>query len=767
MAASDDRHWLAEDIERLIDNGYHPIPIKPSDKAPGKFSCGQWIDLADWVRFGARQPTEREVAEWSAYPPCGVGIVTGNIVAFDIDILDDALSIRVEQLLRQMVGDTQAIRFGMRPKRLLVYRADKPFRSRRLGPVEILCEGRQFVAHGIHPKTQAPYDWGFESLAQIDRDSLPAVTEEQAQGFLDQVAGLLPPGARKSHLRETASAFAKSRAPIATLADAMAFVSPAEGQHYDDWLAMGMSLHEATGGNADAYDLWDAWSSRSSKHDPRKMTAKWSSFGKYPGERHGAGYIYDDARRNGWTTSLPLSEYEEAAAFVDISPFMAKFIAASRASQTEAPPSAPELEPVWTVPAGEPGWLRDLDGGLRMFVDHVRDQSHRDQPDLALAAALPVFGTLAGRRYQSTTGLLTNIYTVGLAHSGSGKEVAIRIGNDLLADSGEVGMIGGEDFASGSAIVSAVHANPSIFFATDEFGKMLASATNVRNAGSHEAAKLKVLLTMYSASQRTYMGVVRADREANKQKIIARPCLSFYGPTAPQSFWEALSSLTATDGTLGRMVAFTSKCNYPDQVRTRYKDIPVELVEIAKRVSDGANGHNTFPLGIGPDQRPNPFTVEMEPGALACDDEMMAEITRLQREHEGSKANAIYARAIENIIKVAMIRAVSTRPGRPSISKADYIWARDLVMERVEDVVTGIEINVADNEQEAMSKRVLRVIAGGGSGGVSQSQLTRATQTLDKRRRDSIISDLIGAELVQAVAVGSGGGRTATYYYAI
>ncbi len=47
---------------------------------------------------------------------------------------------------------------------------------------------------------------------------------------------------------------------------------------YDEWLAVGMALHDWDPGGL---DLWIAWSRRSARHDPGyepAMAAKWGSF---------------------------------------------------------------------------------------------------------------------------------------------------------------------------------------------------------------------------------------------------------------------------------------------------------------------------------------------------------------------------------------------------------------------------------------------------------------------------------------------------------
>lgn len=47
---------------------------------------------------------------------------------------------------------------------------------------------------------------------------------------------------------------------------------------YDDWIKVGMAIHDATHG--DGYLIWDEWSMQSAKYNPQMMDQKWHSFGK-------------------------------------------------------------------------------------------------------------------------------------------------------------------------------------------------------------------------------------------------------------------------------------------------------------------------------------------------------------------------------------------------------------------------------------------------------------------------------------------------------
>jgi hypothetical protein len=150
----------------LVKNGYPVLPITRGLKFPA--------GLKDWQHLRA---TEEDVTKWSEgkFKDGGVGILTGvsptNIVAIDIDLYDDKTA---RDMVLWLCSKTNGgpVRFGNRPKRLILFRSDKPFTKSisdsyideegRLNRIEVLGAGQQFVSYGIHPDTQEPYSWQFD-----------------------------------------------------------------------------------------------------------------------------------------------------------------------------------------------------------------------------------------------------------------------------------------------------------------------------------------------------------------------------------------------------------------------------------------------------------------------------------------------------------------------------------------------------------------------------------------------------------------------------
>ena len=295
-----DLSYMARFGARLVTNGYGILPIGPGTKKPGQFKRGAWVDYPEWNRHAERPTTEVEIATWSAWPDCGVGIVGGAVAAVDIDIFEDAgLALRIEQLARDRLGDTQALRIGKAPKRMLIYRTTAPFRGIKRHPLEVLCLGQQFLAYATHPDTGAPYVWPEEGLADLDITELPEITAEDASAFLDEAYALLPDGLRQRGLTTVSSTaeHLRSHSQIGTLPAieaALAWLPNAE-LDYDSWMRVGMALKGALG-DAGA-DLFADWSAQAAKDVPATTAKAWASFKP---DRIGAGTIYHLAMGQGW-----------------------------------------------------------------------------------------------------------------------------------------------------------------------------------------------------------------------------------------------------------------------------------------------------------------------------------------------------------------------------------------------------------------------------------------------------------------------------------
>ncbi len=85
-----------------------------------------------------------------------------------------------------------------------------------------------------------------------------------------------------------------------------------EGLHYDDWLKVGMALHNVSDGGEDGLALWLAWSGLNPKHTEATCRAKWPSFGKTSGDKVGVSSLLRMASAAGAEIQIPKKELATA-----------------------------------------------------------------------------------------------------------------------------------------------------------------------------------------------------------------------------------------------------------------------------------------------------------------------------------------------------------------------------------------------------------------------------------------------------------------------
>ena len=329
----------------LADLGYSPIPIvphnqtflddgvpRPGGKTPGVYASG-WCGMRGWQNFLHERPSAVRLEMWSHWNTAGVpgvGIVTGQVIAIDLDITHQALANAVLNAAQRILGRTPFIRYGNAPKAILVYRSADETITKRKSPlytlpehdkqaVEILGAGQQFVAYGVHPTTKQPYHWPNASLLDCPAADLPPVTLEAIGLFLEEFEMLAEMfgGEATTAAVDTGDHVSSIAADIkGHVADAINAIKNEE-LHYDDWVRVGMALKGALSDDEPtANALWHEFSGKSAKYQPSYAQARWDSF--HP-KSIGAGTLYHLAEKDGFIPPLPDPGAEFSAVELDAS----------------------------------------------------------------------------------------------------------------------------------------------------------------------------------------------------------------------------------------------------------------------------------------------------------------------------------------------------------------------------------------------------------------------------------------------------------------
>jgi Bifunctional DNA primase/polymerase, N-terminal len=185
-------HSPADRRKQLLQAGYQPIPVR-----------GKIPPFTAWQQKTETNPDEIDI--WSKVFPdaLSTSLLTRRTPALDLDILHQEAVEACEALARERFEEKGHFltRIGRPPKRAALFRTNQPFKKilvNLIAPngdtnqkIEMLADGQQLVAFGIHPDTGRAYHWHGGEPGKIPYSDLPCLHEAEAKQLVEDCAGLL------------------------------------------------------------------------------------------------------------------------------------------------------------------------------------------------------------------------------------------------------------------------------------------------------------------------------------------------------------------------------------------------------------------------------------------------------------------------------------------------------------------------------------------------------------------------------------------------
>lgn len=728
-----------ESAESLRSIGYSVIPLVPKTKSPA-------IAGKDWQQYGLKQSEDIVFERWMRWSDCNIGVCLGtasNLVGIDYDYDVDGLHEKIESILPR----SPVAKMGAKGKTVFYQfngQKSQGFSKNGERILDILSQGRQTVLPpSIHDKTLKPYVWLTEkTLENTPSTDLPHIPLQA----IYEIASLFDiKETKESEKREWVTTYDDTSKQ--DVIDALHFIP---SDDYDMWYKVGMSLKDKFGDSG--FELWDGWSSRSTKYNGKEMRNKWNSF-------HGAGItlasLFYYAMDNGFSYAKTINS-EPVHDFT---------LNGKRTGRVE---SSAVTEIVIAEKMIDrmvfPSELLNAPGLIGQFQEFINKTSLMPQPVLALGASIAAAGSLMGRKIKGDTGLRTNFYIIGLAPSGAGKDHARTVIKRVLHDTG----LGGTELgipASSAGLISGLR-DRGIgrgIVLWDEFGRVLKQMTHWK-AGTHERDIITTLMELFSSSQSVYMGKAYANHDGkNPLKPLDQPCLSVYGTSVPNHFFEALSGSDAIDGFLSRWLVFESR-DYTLEEEERIPDvadIPEALIEACRFWkeqkffhSDTEQGNMTDGLII------NPRTVQCTSGASRLLKDFSLEMRKRAIGADAAKdaTAAIWSRAGEHARRLALAGQTGY-----NIDSTVAEWGIKTALYCSEYMASAITDYVSSSELESQTKRILKMIKESG-GPVGRGDIAKAFQGIQARVRNEILTSLLERGEIAAEKTASASGPPAIRY---
>ena len=691
-----------------------------------------------------------------------IGLPTGQvnrILVIDIDVGkgDDG---RSRDELRQYIEDTYGplpdtlttetpsggihLAYGL-PAGIIV--ASKSRFFDKTAAVDVRCDGGYIICA----------DWS--GYMPIDQDNLDdyykKLTPCPEWIFKHNKNENIVPGDSGEH--NTSYVVALDASELTEIRSALGFL---ESDDRDLWVNVGMALKAS--GAMQSRGLWDEWSQKSDKFDPVDQEKKWRSL--KPRNDIQIPSIFYFAKQKGWQTTYKTSGnfIEQPTPASNFSKEPEKVYTEDEVVEIISKQQIEKLPPFPTDLLTPPGLVGEI-------AKYINSQAFREQPILAVGAALTISGTLMGRRFETDAEMIrTNLYCVGIADTGAGKENARSCAKKIFGFAGEDAMTNmccSETLASDTSIFSTLSEAPCQLFLLDEIGRLLKTTKNPMKQ-SHLYNIPTVLQEVYGQSNQVMFGKSYADTK--KKFVIKHPNLSIWGTATPKQFFGSLSEDNLTDGLISRMLVFQSDNPNPDRRKVRLTEPDGSLMDQVMAIYD--RPQNIAPKGnIDKDVgncRPLKVPYHSEAEELfdifcqECDD------MKLNLRDSG-KPDMLYTRADVMARKIGLILSVGQDVLQPApiIMPEHAEYSIKLVKHLIGNMQFIAEHHVSANEHEENVKLIWSIIRE--KGHVMAYDLARRTHHLQTWVRNDIITTLIDSNIITEAKYNDGTNRRNTMYLII
>lgn len=763
----------------LRENGYRVMPVGPGTKVPGSFESGAWHPMRSWSRFCDSMPPEFVHEQWEKWSDAGICVAHGNVIGLDLDT--DRQD--VAEALHRAVEPPNVRRRGAkgwlgyyRPgagldglaARVRWYDAEGAI------SVELLLHGTQSVVPPtIHPGTGRPYQWITpDTLEDVEIDDLPEFTGADLEA-LDRELGTV--GLTRQAPRRVQHGD---------------YERPAATDH-DLEKPFGRSLNDRAMEPAAIDQWWPALQmpkTRQRGHGAWEAVAWWraSGSGRMPADRNPnlkavPGGIVDFGADRSYTP-IDVVMAARDCSFETAAEWLQGFVRAEKAAQIELARPEPQEEPeevapepvrdIWQPMPAFPGTrsyeriqpvavpteaeyramipadpgpfpIRDFaancPGLLGKVAAWIDAASATATEAGALAVAVPLLGAIMGRAYETPTGLRSNVYSVAIGASGSGKTSLVNPAKELARVSKVDHMLGQDRIASGTGLLRMLEGGqPKICF-LDEFGHMLKQIGGA-GAGAHAKQIITEFTALYSAANTVFTGTAYATQDA---RTIDCPHLCLFGMATPGQFWEAFGSSSLDDGSIARYLVFPIGDSAPKEPnRGGMQALAEEIEQIATAIGGRRRGN----LGVA-EVRQVPFLDAAEKARQALI-RTMDGCARYAEEQGVKGGPAILRRVAENATKIALISAVGRDPFEPVIGETDFAIGHALARWSATVMLSNIASHIADNQYERDVNAVERRIEKAGAKGILKGRLKDQCRTIRPRDFQEILDRLEEAEII-------------------
>lgn len=392
---------------------------------------------------------------------------------------------------------------------------------------------------------------------------------------------------------------------------------------------------------------------------------------------------------------------------------------------------------------GIPQHLLSVPGVLGEIVRYSARTAIKLQPQFDVQTALAIGSVAMGRRFITDNRNMTGLYFLNIGKTGSGKEHANTVLEEVLEAAGVIHLRGPNGYTSAPGVISALKDKPTHVAVIDEFGSMLSSAGARGN--QHKKDALVMLMEAFGRQTKTLRNVGYATlqmTEGQKKALdveIKSPSITLIGMTTPETFYEAIGGKDVASGFLNRFLIVESRRPRELSRTPSLIDPPKDVVDWVKATSSAAAESGNLAGDNGHEFPPTPILIPFSKTSR----ELLVEYEKRLNDWQDRLAPVqadMLNRTREIAMRLSLIVAHSL--GDKEITENALQWAIDYVDYYARQTLEAMSLNLAEGDTDALRKKVAEAIMQAGSAGLTMRELIDKNPklgNLKKYERDGLL----------------------------
>lgn len=320
----------------------------------------------------------------------------------------------------------------------------------------------------------------------------------------------------------------------------------------------------------------------------------------------------------------------------------------------------------------------------------------------------------------------------------TGKNAGLEFVKDTFMQCSATKMLIAGDIGSDAGITDNLSSRPQCLYLMDEMGGILKSIN--KSGGEYTSKVADILAELFTCSNSAFLG------RTLKEGVVGscdRPNVNILGATTPTGFKEGLTRESIDKGLMGRFLIFEGD---PLARSTRVhetKQLPREVLNqlnwiVSYRPQEGFSLQNREQLVT---------ELSATPSANSRLDEIFEEFDQLRIDNIFEPSSPIVSRLYQQMIKLVIIHAVANSEQQiPKIEVKDVEFGYLIIKNYYVNISRILDENLFDNQHQRNKQALLNIIKQ--YAWCSKSTLIEGTSQLTKQQRNSLLDELIEAELI-------------------